>query len=250
MLYRAAMVLVVLFWAAMWTLLIRSELRPQETALRAVRPELVLRQVFQQGQPSDLFIKSGATRNGHLRLSPKTDEQTGAHTLDFLGSMQVDFPSAPSQRAYWDGSIAMSPDFALLHLRGNFSLRQPGAHLPPGSSLQVEVDPARNEGRYRLSFGDEAPFEETFTLDQAGLNLLLQRWGVDPQLTRAVSPGGLKVAPEITARLARLPVGKEQAETFLVTVKNQGQTLLELHISQLGQILHVKTLLGWELTPE
>jgi hypothetical protein len=251
MLYRLAMVVVALFWGAMWTLLIRSELHPQETRLRAIPAEIVLRQVFLQAQPSDLTIKSGGARNGHVRISPKTDEQTGAHALDFLGNVQVDLPGSPGQRAYWDGSLQMSRDFDLVHLRGNFSLRPAGVRASPISTLQVEVDPARNEGRYRLTFGDDDPIEENFTLDQAGLNSLLDRWGIDRQFRQMLSPTGIKVTPEITARLARLNVRNgEQAETYLLTVKNQGQTLLELHISQLGQILQAKTLLGWELAPD
>src|SRR4051812_25749716 len=133
MLYRSAMVLVALFWGAMWALLIRSELHPQETRLRAVPAELVLRQVFQQAQPSDLTIKSGGTRSGHVRISPKTIEQTGGHSLDFLGNVQVDLPGSPSQRAYWDGSLQMNADFTLVHLRGNFSLRPAGVRAPATS---------------------------------------------------------------------------------------------------------------------
>jgi hypothetical protein len=36
----------------------------------------------------------------------------------------------------------------------------------------------------------------------------------------------------------------------MVTVEQSGQTLLEFHLSQLGQILHVRTLIGYTLAPD
>ena len=39
-------------------------------------------------------------------------------------------------------------------------------------------------------------------------------------------------------------------QTYLVTVQQNGQVLLEFHVDQLGKILHAKTLIGYTLTPD
>ncbi len=252
MLYRAAIALVVLFWGAMWTLLIRSELRPQEAGWRAVPVELVLKQLFHHGQSSDLNIRSGASRLGQLRLSPRTNQETGAHALEVIGNVQVDGPGVPPQRAFWNGAFEMDRAFRVTASRVNVTIRARGPQTPEmvATTLELVLDPLAGKARYRLGLAGEAPVEQEFTLDEAGLNAVLARWGVGSEWTRHLSAGRGAIAPVLTARQARLHAHGEELETFLVTIKNQGQTLLEMHVSQLGQILKAKTLVGWELSTD
>jgi hypothetical protein len=42
----------------------------------------------------------------------------------------------------------------------------------------------------------------------------------------------------------------ERIQTYLVSIGQNGQTLLEADISQLGQILRAKTLIGYTLMPD
>jgi hypothetical protein len=130
------------------------------------------------------------------------------------------------------------------------TIRPPGLRTVAYSTLQFSIEPRENRGHYAVSFGEEPAMASDFTLDEAGLNKLLGQWGLDPQVVKGFSPGGMKMAPEITARMTKLVIRNEQLETYLVTVSNQGQTLLEMHVSQLGQILQAKTLIGWELATE
>jgi hypothetical protein len=251
MVYRAAMLVVALFWAGMWWLLIKSELRPQETGLRSVPPELVLKQMFEQGQTSDLVIRSAGAREGRFRLVPTVVAETGAHRLETMGNVQVAAPGAPpNEHASWDVVLEMDREMKVERLRGSITIRPPGLKSVAFSTLQFSMEPRENRGHYALSFSEQPALETDFTLDEAGLNSLLGQWGLDPAMVKSFSPGSLKVAPQITARLTRLITHHEQLETYLVTVRNQGQTLLEMHVSQLGQILQAKTLIGWELATE
>jgi hypothetical protein len=250
MLYRAAIVAVVLFWAAMWTLLIRSELWPGETRLRKVPPELVLRQVFQQGQNSDLTIKQGTARMGHLRIAPRLQAETGERSLELLGNVQVSVPGAKEQRFYFDVSLDMNPELAMQRLQGTFSLRESAPRMPVISSLSLTMEPPQKRGSYRLVLPESDPVEEAFTLDEAGLQRVMQTWGIDLRILKSFSPTWTNVVPEITARQARLTIQREQVDTYLLTVRNAGQTLVEMHVSQLGQVLKAKTLLGWDLVAD
>ena len=88
--------------------------------------------------------------------------------------------------------------------------------------------------------------QQTFTMDEAGLTALLDHLGIDPMWRKQFRPGkGPK--PVISARQASLVVEKVKLETSLLTVVANGQTLLEVHVSQLGEVLHARTLFGWTL---
>lgn len=251
MIYRAAMLLVAVFWAGMWWLLIKSELRPQETGLRSVPPELVLKQMFEQGQTTDLVIRNAGAREGRFRLVPTVVAETGERRLESMGNVQVSAPGAPpNEHASWDVVLDLDREMKLERVRGSITIRPPGLHSVALSTLEFSMEPRQNRGHYALSFNEQPATETDFTLDQAGLNSLMEQWGIDPQMAKSFSPGGMKVAPEITARLTKLVTHNEQLETYLVTMRNQGQTLLEMHVSQLGQILQAKTLIGWELATE
>ena len=69
---------------------------------------------------------------------------------------------------------------------------------------------------------------------------------------------GPNLGAEITGVDLREPITDEVrdaiedalAENQLIILRNQGQTLLEAHVSQLGQVLQAKSLLGWDLATD
>src|SRR4051812_18786462 len=153
MIYRAAMLLVAVFWAGMWWLLIKSELRPQETGLRSVPPELVLKQVFDQGQTTDLIIRNAGQREGRFRLVPTVIAETGAHRLETMGKVQVAMPGAPpNQHATWNLVLEMDREMKVEGLHGSIIIRPPGLHSVAFSTLEFSVQPRLNRGHYALSF--------------------------------------------------------------------------------------------------
>ena len=93
MLNRLAAVLIILFWGVMWGLLEKSELEPEEAALREVPVEHVLKLMFHHQQPSELIIKSDGKMIGQLRLIPRIQENE-ERLLEFTGGLELRLPAA------------------------------------------------------------------------------------------------------------------------------------------------------------
>lgn len=240
--YRLFIAVVVLFWVTMWTLLVRSEWHPQETALRAVPLDLVWKNIFQNTQPSDLVIRASGQRIGHLRLAPRAVEGE-ERVLEYFGNLQPEMIGLPPQHASWEGRIEMDAAFAVKLVRLNVGLREPGPRtLARLTTLELYLYPPEQRGRYGLALAGQPQVSQEFTLNEAGLAAVMEQWGVEPSLLGRFSSAGTSPVPAVaTARQAQLALHGEKVETFLVTIRREGQTLLEMHVSQLGQILQAKT---------
>jgi hypothetical protein len=236
-----------LFWATMWLLLIRAEKQPEGAAWRAVSVEHVLKRVFQQRTDSDLFIRSGGARLGHLRLSPRIGN-SGRHHLDFSGNLRLQLPNASPQRITWEGAVEFDAQFQFEGLRISFSVRD---HFERGAGepdVQVTVEARHQRATLRWPTG-EGVREETIPLDEVGLTQVLRAMGLDPSL---LGHAALSRAaqPQIVAEQSYLTVQGERLETWRIAVRQQNQTWLEMHFSQLGQLLQAKTIVGWTLDRE
>jgi hypothetical protein len=55
---------------------------------------------------------------------------------------------------------------------------------------------------------------------------------------------------EVSAQSSSLVINGQKLETFLLSIKAGGQSVVEAHLSQLGQVLSAQVpVLGWKLTP-
>src|SRR5687768_8691289 len=122
MLHRLLSVFIVGFWLVMTYLLIRSEIDPGGSKLREVPIGHVLKTLFLHEQPSDLGIYSGSTLIGHLRVHPKSDEETGQRSLEFTGTVQVRLQPEERRRISWDGLLRMSSTYAVEQSEWGFTL--------------------------------------------------------------------------------------------------------------------------------
>ena len=243
MFYRLLCLLVVVFWLTMSALLIRTELSTGKSPLRAVPIEHVLKLLFRHEQQSDLNIYSDRTRFGHLRIHPRVDKETGHRILEFSGALQLRLPTLPKQRFLWDGAVEMDPAFATQRFRFGFTMLEPTNYR---AETQIEPPAKRMHVLVRTTAGIS---EETFTLDEKGAWQLMEHFGVDPEVVQTFTRD-TTINPEITAQQSSLRVHGERMETYLVTIQQSGQTLLEFHVDQLGKILQAKTLVGYTLTPD
>lgn len=242
MLYRAFVVMIIAFWGAMTALLVRSELYPDGSQIRAVPLHHVLKLFFQNEQPSDLAITASGVRVGHLRLQPKVNAETKTRTIEVIGNVLVRLQDAQKQRFSWDGSVEL--DRAMNLQRLDIALIM---HERQNSRAELVVEPLKNLATLTYKAGDRVVDVQTFTLDEAGAKTALDRAGIDPALipvsTRAAA------GPELSARQSSLKIRHETVETYLVTLQQNGQTLLEIHVSQIGQILSAKTFLDVTFAP-
>jgi hypothetical protein len=243
MLYRAAAITIVLFWITMTALLLRNELQPGDSALREVPFSHVAKLLFLHGQASDLNIYSDKLRLGHLRIQPQANTTTGARVIEYSGNLQFIAPGQ-RRRIAWDGTVDMDKKLTMRRFTLGVSV-----HEPMDLRSEVTVLPAENVAHYELRSNTGTLERQDYTLDERGAREVLLQLGLNPSLL-ASAQKQRTTPPRIKAQQSTLDIHGESIDTYLVTIEHNGQTLLEFHVSQLGQILKATTLLGYTLTPD
>jgi hypothetical protein len=246
MLYRALLLLITGLFITMWTLLIRSEVQPSGNSLRALPVEAVLREVFQPEKPSNLFIHNGSQRIGTLQLAGQGEAADGTRALQFHGNALIEFPGAEPQRSAWNGEIVVTPDWKMKSFTLTAASRGTSKTAGPATQFELILSPLEQTVSYGVKSGSSVLDRQTFTTDEAGLTALLDYFGVDP-IWRKQFHTGQGPKPVVAARQASLVLQNVKLETSLLTVVVNGQTLIEVHISQLGEVLQARTLFGWTL---
>ncbi len=244
MLVRAAAILIVLFWLTMTGLLLRHEIKPGDSALREVPVGHVVKLVFHHQQTSDLNIINDKLRLGQLRIAPLNDKEAGLRTIVFTGSLHLPVPGAKSQRVAWDGELEMDKAFATRRFR--FGVK---VHEPAELRSEILVLPAENVAHYELRSATGVLERQSYSLDERGAREVFQQFGLDPALL-PTAPRARIAAPIFKAQQSSIKIHGERMDTYLVTVEANGQTWIECHINQLGQIVQATTLLGYRLAQE
>jgi hypothetical protein len=120
--------------------------------------------------------------------------------------------------------------------------------------LGVQGDTARNTLTYEWSRGDQQTTPQTLPMDAPALSrALAQTLGVDlrslpidPSIIAAPSIA----APAITARETQIALRGELLEVYEVTVNEGAAPMLDFYVTELGQIVVVKTNFGYNLAAE
>ncbi len=240
--------LIAIFWLAMWLMLLRSELSP-ESGLRSVPIEHVEKVIFEHEQTSDLLIHGDGVTSGRLRLIPKVRQSDGHRVLEFNGAIQMQ-PNGPTRQRYgWDGVIEFDQTMTLTLLKFGFTTLQSGSNKTPSPRLEVVAIPAEHRGSYTWLLAGQVQDHAEFTLDEEGMKQLMSHLGLDETLLQG-APMLHPVAPQIEARESTMKLAGETVETLHVGFIENGQTMLEAHVSQVGEILALKTFLGWTFDKE
>ena len=226
-------------------LLVRSELWPDHSSLRSVPVAKVAKLMWFHHEPSDLVVWSESQRVGHLRLHPKIRESDGARILEYSGNIQVRLPGSPRHRISWDGIAEFDAEMQMRTLLLGLGMKEVSY-----DRAEILVTPAENLAHFRLLdvSGRESNAAD-YSLDERGLKKILAQVDLDPAMYDTLKPG-TGAALIVTAQESRLIIHHERTKTYLVEVRQGGQTLLEAHVSELGQVLRVKTLVGYTLAPD
>ena len=226
-------------------LLIRSELWPDHSSLRSVPIAKVVKVMWFHHEPSDLVIWSDSQRVGHLRLHPKVRESDGTRVLEYSGNMQVRLPGSPRHRISWDGVAEFDAEMEMRSLLLGLGMKEVSVER-----AEIRVNPSENLAHFRLLdvSGHESNAAD-YTLDERGLKKILTQVDLDPAMYDTLKPGA-GAAPIVTAQESSLVIHRERTKTYLIEVRQGGQTLMEAHVSELGQVLRVKTLVGYWLAPD
>lgn len=246
MLYRALLLIITGVFITMWTLLIRSEVQPGGNSLRTLPVQHVLHELFLNEKASPLLIRDGTQTIGNLRISGRPEAPDGTRALEFFGSVQLSLPSANMQRSTWSGELVVTRDWEIQSVTLTTTTKEIAKSAAPATQLDFTLSPLQKTASYVLKSDGELLDQQTFTMDEAGMNALLDHLGVDEMWRKELRPGRAP-KPEISARQAWLTIDHTKLETYLLTVVLNGQTLIEAHVSQLGEVLQARTIFGWTL---
>jgi hypothetical protein len=253
MIYRTVAALIVVFWLLMTTLLIRNEVNPEDSRVREVPLSHVLKIIYLHQEESHLRIYAGGTPIGHLSFKPKVDKETGQRTAEFTGTVQLQMPE--KRRISWDGVLRMSPDYELLRTNWGVALTDPGF-------LRLEVEAVSGEPKAHVTLRtkdsvtnkDRIIQQMDVATNEAGITDLAHQFGAGAEfiaiLQQAKTQAQADSKPIIRSRQSSIRYRGERTETYLVSIEQNGQTLVQCHFSQLGHVLQAKTLLGYTMQPD
>lgn len=241
MLSRLAAFFIVTFWFVMTWLLVRSEITPDDSAVREVPISHVLKLVYLHEQPSDLAVYNGVNWIGSLRLIPRIDGDSKARLLDVTGDLQLALAPGNRARLNWMGLLELTPEYEFKHSKWTVTMQEPG-YL----KAELESD-AGSKPRFSLRTHEGVVSEGDVPTDEAGLSSLAKHFNLGLNFDELTKQGREQSPPTVRARQSSLRWRGEKTDTFLVTIEQNGQTWLKAHFSQLGQVLQAETLVGYTL---
>mgnify|MGYP000859369838 CR=1 FL=1 len=249
MIGRLAIVLIISFWLLMNAALLRLWIDPDRSEILTIPVEHVVKQVFLHEQTSNLVILQGQQRVGALTLQPRRFPLDGSHLVDFSGNLLLQIPFVGQQPFSWRGTLEMDAAYAVRSFRVHIDSRSPAV------VTEIEIRPGTQEAFYSVQYEQEAPLTSTIPLTQEGITQALQAFGLDVTLLEQVI-GSIRQnsltgnPPATTARQAQIRIHGERIQAFQISVTQGGNPILEADISQIGQVLGLKTSLGFNLTPD
>ena len=245
MLHRLVATCIIAFWIAMTTLLVIQQMYPETANINAVPMPFIGRLVFQHQQATDLNIYDKDKNVGFLHLQPRIDNATGARIIELSGNTVYNLPGSDAKRIAWHGNIEMDSTFATKQIYLGISLQG------PGQQLVLHISPATKTVHYATRNGSVIVEEDTLTLDENGITSLLTQAGISPaMLSQFTGQNAAQLAPVFSAQQSSVSINGETATTFLLTLKIGGQPVIDMHVSQLGQVLKASVPpFGYRLAP-
>ena len=243
MLYRLLTATIVLFWLTMTGLLVRRELGPGDSSLRAVPVAHVAKIMFAHEQPSDLQIYQEKLGVGRLQIFPHLRKEDGQRRIDLSGTLQLVLPGMPRQRVAWRGGLDLDSRLEMQRFQIGISFRAPDT-----DTVDLLLEPAANRLTYESRAGNRS-IKREYSLDEKGVIAWLRDQGIDPAMVMSLHHP--RSAPLVFKALqSSLAIRGEKVETYLLSAEQGEQTLLEAQVSQLGQILRVRTFVGYSAAPD
>lgn len=246
MLHRLTAILIVIFWLCMTGLLVVREIYPEFTRLNDVPIGYVTRLIFQHEQASDLEIFEGTRDIGNLHVQPRHNHETGDLLLEYHGALAVDIPGGIHQRLSWVGTLEMDANFHVKRVAAKIGFQQ------GTGQIDLLIEPPNHLANFTVKAGDGPTQQSPLPMNEEGLNTLMGQAGLGgmslAQLKTATQEFG---TPEFNAQTSSLQMNGESVSTYYLSIKMEGQTVLEGHLSQLGQVLKGQIpVLGYRLAPQ
>lgn len=241
MINRLFIVGIVGFWLTMTTLLVRMQIAPRDSSLSHIPLAHILRILFEHEQASDLNVSSGGLRYGSIVVRPSIDPDNDQRLLFYGGSTLLRASYLPHDRLSLEGQLTLDPKLQVLAATGSLTLRE------GQMKLSYIYDQTQKTFTYALEEGARIVRSETVVLDRPGLDNLLRSLDIDPAIVDSTVAS--TSAPTLTAHYSKFNYREEQVDAYCLVLKRENTTLAEIFVSQLGQILLVKTPFGLQLAP-
>lgn len=245
MFQRIFAMLIVGFWLAMTTLLVVREYYPEATSLNQVPINYVGRLIFQHNQVSDLQIWDAGKDVGYLHVAPRQFPDGKTKSLEYQGKVQINPLGMARQVLSWSGNFLLDEKNNIKSLTVGLTTQD------PDHQLNVTVDSETKTARFALRSAGQIVDQSSITLDREGVSKLIERIGLDSSILQQVqSTSASTPAPEIAAHQSSTKLNGESVSTYLVSMKVSGQTLIEAHVTQLGQVVRANIpIFGYKLSP-
>ena len=249
MIRRALIAGIVVFWLVMNGMLLHLWLRPETSDILSVPVTHVFKQVFLHEQASSLAISQSGRRVGGLVLRPRHEEETGLRVLDFTGNIILKLPVLNQQPFNWRGSLKLGRDFGLRGLKLHVDTRGTSTEA---MTVDLEVQPESNKLTYDVRQNQAPVMHQTVTLDEEGAKSTMRALGVDPAMISGFGGNFQAVAGgvHLIARQSQLEIRGDRIAVFRLTFSQGGAPMIVADISQLGQVLRVKTAFGIQMAPD
>ena len=254
MFYRVFVVGIVAFWLLMGTMLVRTELFPDRGNRLPVPVDYVAGLVFRHEESSTLALYNQKRRlDGSFHLQPKrlpasADGHSAAgNLLSLSGNFLLGLPGTSGQRLVFHGGLELDDREQVRRVNLSVSLHEPKPNTP-GVTLHLEGQPADHRWSYQVTQGSVTLREASGTPAELIDQLDLRGYGIDSRVFSQVETRA--AATTLTAHRGVLRINAEEIETFVVTIHQGDGMDTEVHVNQLGQVLAVKTFLGYDLYDE
>ncbi|MEQ1861274.1 MAG: hypothetical protein ABMA13_15235 [Chthoniobacteraceae bacterium] len=240
--HRLAAFIIVIFWFVMTLLLVRNEIAPDASRLREVPIAHVLKLLYLHEQASALGIYNGPNSIGNVRLHPHFDKHRKTRVLDISGDFHLALSPEQKTRFGWLGLLDLSPAGEIQRSRWSVTILDP-------TYLRADIDTPEGGkvAHFTLRTRERVIHEGDLPMNEAGLTGLAKQLPLGSGLDALIAQGRQQAPATIRARQSSLRWRGERTETYLISVEQNGQTLIEAHFSQLGQALYATTLLGYTL---
>ena len=246
---RAVIAGIVVFWLGMNGALVHLWLRPETSDILSVPVSHVFKQVFLHEQTSSLAISQNGRRVGGIVLRPRREDDKNLRVLDFTGNIILKLPVLNQQPFNWRGTMELGRSLALRSLKLHVDTRGVSAEA---MTVDLEVRPYLNTLTYNVRQNQAPVIQQTVTLDEAGARSTMRALGIDPSVLGGLGGNLQGIAGDFQffARQSQLEIRGDRVEVFRLTLSQGGATMIVTDISQLGQVLRVKTAFGVKMAPD
>ncbi|HVM61869.1 MAG TPA: hypothetical protein VMV72_13485 [Verrucomicrobiae bacterium] len=265
--------LVIAFWAAMMTALVRVEIYPQPTIIEPFSSERIIRKVFANPEPLSLDIYSNASNHiGHctIEIQPQMGEKSGVDSNappKLVGykvhsdlKIRLSAFGMPS-RLSLDGDSIFDKNLDLRRFQFNTDIGEGrmGSEGFGYGHVNIVGDDRTKMVRVEFDFG-EFHDERLFDFDQIKGGGFANAFGLPGMANFSfLGGGGLPTAfgaaagedpraqPTTTVSIDRLQIAGTPQRVYLVYTRLDNQIWTKMWIDEAGQVLKVVTSMGLEM---